>query len=699
MNPVAAESATEESREALQSPSARPHAAVRGHRLLARIEGGVAWVDAFAQKHLPVELNPLAQAGRACNFAIIAAVASGVLLLLWYSPSLQSAYTSVANARSGSLGGVVRAVHRYSSDLVMLLALVHAIRMALARKFGGARWIPWVSGVGLIGLIWFIGWTGAWLVWDQPAQQVATTSMRVLDAMPIFGEPMGRLFIADRLVPSLLFFVVFFLHMLLPLAIAVGLATHLLRVNRVKLLPSWRLALSLTIGLLAAAVVAPAPLEESARMAVKASGFTVDAWYLSPLALVLRFQHAGPWLALGGAMLAAATIPWTLGRRRAPASFQTQVDPARCHACTQCVQDCPFDAVRMIPREDGKRFASQAYVDPAKCVGCAVCVGSCDSEAMSLGWFDTRREEARIQEEVTRGLAEKPWVAFVAEDIDSGFALYRATLWRERLPQYQVCFVPTASWVRPKLVERLLAAGVRGVLVVRDAKVEAAARDGNRWVELRLAGQREPVFRPDRAKGSRACLVLDYDPARPDELAARARAWVAGVSEKSSQAPSKSIRVAALALAASALVMTAVVVGSRLRVENPTSAEPEFVLSFRALGDQQAAQAVDEAAEAAKPIHMRGRSFEKPRREDVRVTIVIDGSKEERSYVAKGISHDGPALDEWRHVLTAGRHRISVQIETGPKSVPLKWTGEVDAQPRKLHVLTFEPGSGFRLEN
>ena len=34
--------------------------------------------------------------------------------------------------------------------------------------------------------------------------------MRLLDALPIFGEPLGRLYVADRMVPSLLFFVVFF---------------------------------------------------------------------------------------------------------------------------------------------------------------------------------------------------------------------------------------------------------------------------------------------------------------------------------------------------------------------------------------------------------------------------------------------------------------------------------------------------------
>ncbi|HYH41566.1 MAG TPA: cytochrome b N-terminal domain-containing protein, partial [Burkholderiales bacterium] len=286
------------------------------------MERALAGLDGFIARWLPHESNPLAQAGAAANFALTVAIASGVALLVWYSPSLQFAYDSVSAMTGGTAGGWVRAVHRYSSDLAMLFVLVHAARIFFARKFSGTRWLPWVSGVGLIALVWFIGWTGYWLVWDQPAQQVAVTSMRLLDALPIFGEPLGRLYVADRMVPSLLFFVVFFLHMLLPLAIAVGLAVHLVRVSRAKLFPNWKLAVGLLAGLAIAAWLVPAPLDARAQMALKAPSFTVDAWYLTPLAFALRFQHAGLWVALFGTTAVAAAVPWLLGRRRPPAAYQ-----------------------------------------------------------------------------------------------------------------------------------------------------------------------------------------------------------------------------------------------------------------------------------------------------------------------------------------------------------------------------------------
>jgi len=372
------------------------------------------------------------------------------------------------------------------------------------------------------------------------------------------------------------------------IGIAVGLAVHLVRVSRAKLFPNWPTALALFSGLALAALIVPAPLDAKAQMAVKATTFTVDAWYLTPLALALRFQHAGLWVALFGTTAAVAAVPWILGRRRAPASYQATVEQSRCHACTQCVQDCPFDAITMVARTDGKRFASQASVDPARCVGCGVCAGSCDSEGILLPWFDTRREEARIANEIAaaRSTGDSGWVAFVAGDNDGGLALFAAAHWRERLPGYQVHFVPTASWVRPMFVEQLLKSGAQGILIVHDARAEAAARDGNRWVLARLTGERKPVYRPERAGASTAWRVVDFDPARPNDLQSAAGAFrTNGTSAASTPRPRQPIFVA-LASALLALAIALVTVGpSRLSVRNPAPDTPEFVFSFKALGE------------------------------------------------------------------------------------------------------------------
>ena len=465
-----------------------PEEEVRLEEVLVKFNRAWTWLDGQLQKLCPKELNPLANSGRAANFALIQAVVTGVLMLLWYSPSVQFAYTSLESIEGRSLGGIVRAAHRYSSDILMLLLFVHASRMFFSRKFAGARWLPWVSGIGLIALIWFIGWTGYWLVWDQPAKQVALTSVNLLDTLPVWAEPLGRSFLANRLVPSLLFFVIFFLHMLLPLGIAVGLVVHLLRLSRAKLLPDWRLSAAMTVALMAAATLIPAPLDEAADMAVKAEGFTVDAWYMTPLALGLRFQQTGLWLAIFGTLGLCMAIPWILGRRRKPDTFQAEVEVSRCHSCSQCMNNCPFDAISLAARTDGKAFPSQASVDPAKCVGCGVCNGSCDSAGIGLGWFNSLPEEASILSSFSNSLNQgaSPWIAFVPGDLEGGMTHMSASVWKDRLTGYHVEIVPTASWVRASFVEQLLKDKAQGVLIIRDARAEAIARDGNQWVSDRL---------------------------------------------------------------------------------------------------------------------------------------------------------------------------------------------------------------------
>lgn len=703
--------ATEEAQETTTpaaAPSTPPAARVRFEKFLIFWDHLVARLDGLMSRVLPENYNPLAQTGHAANLTLVVCALSGVLMLLWYAPSVQLAYPAMEAIQGRTFGGWVRTMHRYSSDLVMLLLILHAGRMFIARKFTGSRWLAWTTGVLLLALTWFVGWTGFWLVWDQPAQQVAVASMQFIDVFPIFGEPMSRQFLVDRLVPSLLFFVVFFLHMLLPLGIAAGLVLHLSRLNRVRIFPDRWLSISLVAGLALASLLVPAPLDAPAAMAVKAPTFTVDAWYLTPLALGLRFRALGLWTCFGLVAL-IATFPWLLARRNRKITtprdtvpvtpWQTVVLESRCHACTQCVQDCPFHAVTMIPRTDSKKFPARAWVNPDLCVGCAVCVGSCDSEAMNLTWFDIHADEQRITAEALR-LREKngsAFLALVAADIHGGFTHFSSDHWHNLLPGYQVEPIPTASWVRPKFVERLLHGGLDGVLIVRDARAESAARDGNQWVLDRLEQTRKPHFRPARAGSNGRWHVADFNAADQASLTAEATAFREGNRREPLARPGR-LRIFASGSVLALLLAVLTIWPSHLRVTNPAPSEPEMVLSFRVLGDMMKAQELDEAAQANLPVHMRGLSTAKPQRSPVKITLSVDGKRETRAFLAKGISHDGPTTGEWTMPLTPGSHTVSIEIQRGPESAPEIWSGHVTAKPRHIQVISYTPSDGFRLE-
>ena len=95
---------------------------------------------------------------------------------------------------------------------------------------------------------------------------------------------------------------------------------------------------------------------------------------------------------------------------------------------------------------------------------------------------------------------------------------------------------------------------------------------------------------------------------------------------------------------------------------------------------------------------MRGRTTTKPHRAAIVARITVEGATEERSFAAKGVSHDGPAIGEWRWPPDAGERDVTIEIVTGGAMPVQRWTSRIPAEPRRLSVVTFEPAQGFRLE-
>ncbi|MFM7203334.1 MAG: 4Fe-4S dicluster domain-containing protein [Myxococcota bacterium] len=149
--------------------------------------------------------------------------------------------------------------------------------------------------------------------------------------------------------------------------------------------------------------------------------FTLDAWYLAPIALTDRLRAGTLWALLLGVGTVTLAVPWWMASRKARARV-AEVDASRCNACTQCYQDCPYNAIQMVPRTDGKRFETQAEIDPSRCVGCGICAGSCNTGGIGLPWMPVVDQRQRIDgwlREVTE-TEEAPLLALVCSSSAGG---------------------------------------------------------------------------------------------------------------------------------------------------------------------------------------------------------------------------------------------------------------------------------------
>jgi quinol-cytochrome oxidoreductase complex cytochrome b subunit len=104
-------------------------------------------------------------------------------------------YESVQAIQAQALAGRwLRALHRYAADVAVLAAALHVFRMWAQGRSWGPRTLAWLSGLVLLFLLFVSGWTGYVMVWDEHALILAREGARLLDALPVFAEPLARAF-------------------------------------------------------------------------------------------------------------------------------------------------------------------------------------------------------------------------------------------------------------------------------------------------------------------------------------------------------------------------------------------------------------------------------------------------------------------------------------------------------------------------
>lgn len=443
---------------------------------------GISRLDALANQVYGWRYNPLYQSGTLVVLSLIIILVTGIYLLIFYR--IGSPYESVARLTGQVWAGRwMRGLHRYASDLAVAAAAIHAFRIFAQRRSWGPRALAWMSGLSLLAVIFVCGWTGYVMVWDGQGQLLAVAGARLLDALPLFGEPIARTFVGEEPLPTAFFFLNLFAHIALPVGLGLLLWIHLARVARPVILPPKRLAWGVVIALLALAILWPVTLDPRANLFRIPGQVAVDAFFSFwlPAARVLSPGAAWGVICASAVLLLSAPL-WT---RPAPESetVASVVDERLCTGCEQCYLDCPYEAIAMLPRTDG-RAELVARVDPGICVSCGICAGSC--APMGVGPAGrTGRDQLTLARTITesRVLAATD-IVVIACDRSIG-------LLGDVLDGAYVHPVSCAGNLHTSIIEHFLKAGAGGALVVACPPRDCWNREGATWLEARMYEDRE----------------------------------------------------------------------------------------------------------------------------------------------------------------------------------------------------------------
>jgi ubiquinol-cytochrome c reductase cytochrome b subunit len=121
---------------------------------------------------------------------------TGLILMIWYAPTPERAYTDMIRLLSNvPFGQLMRDLHRLGAELMVAVVTLHMVRTYLTGSYKAPRQFTWFTGVILLVLTLFLSFSGYLLPWDQLAYWAVTIGTSMAEAIPppIVGETVNLL--------------------------------------------------------------------------------------------------------------------------------------------------------------------------------------------------------------------------------------------------------------------------------------------------------------------------------------------------------------------------------------------------------------------------------------------------------------------------------------------------------------------------
>ncbi len=159
---------------------------------------------------------------------------TGILLMFYYVPSVERAYTTMKDIQLAiPLGQFTRNMHRWSAHAMVLAVILHMARVFYTGAYKTPREFNWIVGVMLLLLTLGASFTGYLLPWDQLAYWAITVGTNIASYAPVAGPVMHEMLVGGTEVGQNSLIRFYTLHIaLLPLLIALLVTVHIWRVRK-----------------------------------------------------------------------------------------------------------------------------------------------------------------------------------------------------------------------------------------------------------------------------------------------------------------------------------------------------------------------------------------------------------------------------------------------------------------------------------
>jgi quinol-cytochrome oxidoreductase complex cytochrome b subunit len=161
-------------------------------------------------------------------------VITGILLMLYYHPSVPQAYADMKDLQFVVSSGLfLRNLHRWSAQLMVFLVFAHMFKVFYRGAYRAPREFNWVIGVVLLVITLLLSYTGYLLPWDQLAFWAITVGSNLSSAVPLVGNKIHFLLLGGNQVNANALLRFYVLHcVVLPLAAILFIAVHFWRIRK-----------------------------------------------------------------------------------------------------------------------------------------------------------------------------------------------------------------------------------------------------------------------------------------------------------------------------------------------------------------------------------------------------------------------------------------------------------------------------------